>query len=130
MKLKDTYKVLPKLLNGDIYYITNGDFHKEYSTTFIRIPALKVNIHYYSSYLDVEYLDELLDERCGYAFFDMDTNQCLYSSINIHILETPTSNFLSEIKHINWTMEEIRALDCELVEDIAVFDNYIIEEKI
>lgn len=146
MKLKDILtdnKVQIALTTGETYFVGGNELNVEYQTTFIHIPVLKVNVHYYSSFYflegngfnaendddddsDVELFE---DGPEGYVFFDTDTKECVYDMTG-SALEVCISDFLHEVKEENWSMDEIEDLDCEVIEDITVFDNYIIGEKI
>ena len=65
----------------------------------------------------------------GYAFFDTDTKECVYDMTG-SALEVCISDFLHEVKEENWSMDEIEDLDCEVIEDITVFNDYILDGKI
>ena len=119
-----------------------NELNVEYQTTFIHIPVLKVNVHYYSSFYflegngfnaenddddsDVELFE---DGPEGYVFFDTDTKECVYDMTG-SALEVCISDFLHEVKEENWSMDDIEDLDCEVIEDITVFNDYILDGKI
>ena len=151
MKLKDILtdnKVQIALTTGETYFVGGNELNVEYQATFIHIPVLKVNIHYYSSFYflegngfnaenddddsddsddsDVELFE---DGPEGYAFFDTDTKECVYDMTG-SALEVCISDFLHEVKEENWSMDEIEDLDCEVIEDITVFNDYILDGKI
>ena len=136
MKLKDILKdkkLQVALTMGETYFAGGNDLNVEYQATFIHIPVLKVNVHYYSSFYflegngfnaenddddsddsDVELFE---DGPEGYAFFDTDTKECVYDMTG-SALEVCISDFLHEVKEENWSMDEIEDLDCEVIEDI------------
>lgn len=145
MKLKDILtdnKVQIALTTGETYFVGGNELNVEYQATFIHIPVLKVNIHYYSSFYflegngfnaenddddsDVELFE---DGPEGYVFFDTDTKECVYDMTG-SALEVCISDFLHEVKEENWSMDEIEDLDCEVIEDITVFNDYILDGKI
>ena len=148
MKLKDILtdnKVQIALTTGETCFVSGNELNVEYQATFIHIPVLKVNIHYYSSFYflegngfnaenddddsddsDVELFE---DGPEGYVFFDTDTKECVYDMTG-SALEVCISDFLHEVKEENWSMDEIEDLDCEVIEDITVFNNYILDGKI
>lgn len=148
MKLKAILtdnKVQIALTTGETYFVGGNELNVEYQATFIHIPVLKVNVHYYSSFYflegngfnaenddddsddsDVELFE---DGPEGYAFFDTDTKECVYDMTG-SALEVCISDFLHEVKGENWSMGEIEDLDCEVIEDITIFNNYILDGKI
>lgn len=145
MKLKGILtdnKVQIALTTGETCFVGGNELNVEYQATFIHIPVLNVNVHYYSSFYflegngfnaenddddsDVELFE---DGPEGYVFFDTDTKECVYDMTG-SALEVCISDFLHEVKGENWSMDDIEDLDCEVIEDIAVIDNYIIEGKI
>ena len=145
MKLKDILtdnKVQIALTTGETYFVGGNELNVEYQATYIHIPILNVNVHYYSSFYflegngfnaenddddsDVELFE---DGPEGYVFFDTDTKECVYDMTG-SALEVCISDFLHEVKEENWSMDKIEDLGCEVIEDITVFDNYIIGEKI
>lgn len=145
MKLKDILtdnKVQIALTTGETYFMGENELNVAYQATFIHIPVLNVNVHYYSSFYflegngfnaenddddsDVELFE---DGPEGYVFFDTNTKECVYDMTG-SALEVCISDFLHEVKEENWSMDKIEDLDCEVIEDITVFDNYIIGEKI
>ena len=148
MKLKAILtdnKVQIALTMGETYFVGGNELNVEYQATFIHIPVLKVNVHYYSSFYflegngfnaenddddsddsDVELFE---DGPEGYAFFDTDTKECVYDMTG-SALEVCISDFLHEVKGENWSMGEIEDLDCEVIEDITIFNNYILDGKI
>ena len=147
MKLKDILtdnKVQIALTTGETYFVGGNELNVEYQATFIHIPVLKVNIHYYSSFYFLEGngfnaenddddddsdVELFADGPEGYVFFDTDTKECVYDMTG-SALEVCISDFLHEVKEENWSMDEIEDLDCEVIEDIAIIDNYIIEGKV
>ena len=144
MKLKDILKdnkVFTTLVTGKSCSVCSIDFSiTEYQATFIHIPVLNVNVHYYSSLyfcegdgFDVENDNDdvklFVDGPEGYVFFDTDTKECVYD-MSGSALEVCISDFLHEVKGENWSMDDIEDLDCEVIEDIAVIDNYVIEGRI
>ena len=143
MKLKDILtdnKVQIALTTGETYFVGGNELNVEYQATFIHIPVLNVNVHYYSSLrfcegdgFDVENdnddVELFADGPEGYVFFDTNTKECVYD-MSGSALEVCISDFLHEVKGENWSMDDIEDLDCEVIEDIAVIDNYIIEGKI
>lgn len=148
MKLKAILtdnKVQIALTTGETYFVGGNELNVEYQATFIHIPVLKVNVHYYSSFYflegngfnaenddddsddsDVELFE---DGPEGYAFFDTDTKECVYDMTG-SAMEVCISDFLHEVKGENWSMGEIEDLDCEVIEDITIFNNYILDGKI
>ena len=148
MKLKAILtdnKVQIALTTGESFFVGGNELNVEYQATFIHIPVLKVNVHYYSSFYflegngfnaenddddsddsDVELFE---DGPEGYAFFDTDTKECVYDMTG-SALEVCISDFLHEVKEENWSMDEIEDLDCEVIEDITVFNDYILDGKI
>ena len=55
MKLKDILtdnkvQIALTLTTGETYFVGGNELNVEYQATFIHIPVLKVNIHYYSSF--------------------------------------------------------------------------------
>ena len=147
MKLKDILtdnkvQIALTLTTGETYFVGGNELNVEYQATFIHIPVLKVNVHYYSSFYflegngfnaenddddsDVELFE---DGPEGYAFFDTDTKECVYDMTG-SALEVCISDFLHEVKGENWSMGEIEDLDCEVIEDITVFNDYILDGKI
>lgn len=142
MKLKDILtdnKVQIALTMGETYFVGGNELNVEYQATFIHIPVLNVNVHYYSSFYFLEGNDfnaendddvKLFEDGPeGFVFFDTDTKECVYD-MSGSALEVCISDFLCEVKGESWTMKKIKGLKCEVIEDIAVFDNYIIEGKI
>ena len=145
MKLKDILtdnKVQIALTTGETYFVGGNELNVEYQATFIHIPVLKVNIHYYSSFYFLEGngfnaenddddsdVELFADGPEGYVFFDTDTKECVYDMTG-SALEVCISDFLHEVKEENWSMDEIEDLDCEVIEDITVFNDYILDGKI
>lgn len=146
MKLKDILtdnKVQIALTTGETYFVGGNELNVEYQATFIHIPVLKVNVHHYSSFYFLEGngfnaendddddsdVELFADGPEGYVFFDTNTKECVYDMTG-SALEVCISDFLHEVKEENWSMDEIEDLDCEVIEDIAIIDNYIIEGKI
>ena len=139
--LKDN-KVQIALTTGETCFVGGNELNVEYQATFIHIPVLNVNVHYYSSFYflegngfnaenddddsDVELFE---DGPEGYVFFDTDTKECVYDMTG-SALEVCISDFLHEVKEENWSMDEIEDLDCEVIEDITVFNDYILDGKI
>ena len=133
--------MLTTLVTGKSYSVASIECNITiYQATFIYIPVLNVNVHYYSSLYfcegngfnaenDDDDVELFVDGPEGYVFFDTDTKECVYD-MSGSALEVCISDFLHEVKGENWAMDDIEDLDCEVIEDIAVFDNYIIEEKI
>lgn len=145
MKLKGILtdnKVQIALTTGETCFVGGNELNVEYQATFIHIPVLNVNVHYYSSFYflegngfnaenddddsDVELFE---DGPEGYVFFDTDTKECVYDMTG-SALEVCISDFLHEVKEENWSMDEIEYLDCEVIEDITVFNDYILDGKI
>lgn len=145
MKLKDILtdnKVQIALTTGETYFVGENELNVAYQATFIHIPVLNVNVHYYSSFYflegngfnaenddddsDVELFE---DGPEGYVFFDTNTKECVYDMTG-SALEVCISDFLHEVKEENWSMDEIEDLDCEVIEDITVFNDYILDGKI
>ena len=57
MKLKDILtdnKVQIALTTGETYFVGGNELNVEYQATFIHIPVLTVNVHYYSSFYFLE----------------------------------------------------------------------------
>lgn len=145
MKLKDILtdnKVQVALTTGETYFVGGNELNVEYQATFIHIPVLKVNVHYYSSFYFLEGngfnaenddddsdVELFADGPEGYVFFDTDTKECVYDMTG-SALEVCISDFLHEVKEENWSMDEIEDLDCEVIEDITVFNDYILDGKI
>lgn len=146
MKLKDILtdnKVQIALTTGETYFVGENELNVAYQATFIHIPVLNVNVHYYSSFYflegngfnaendddddsDVELFE---DGPEGYVFFDTDTKECVYDMTG-SALEVCISDFLHEVKGENWSMDKIEDLGCEVIEDITVFNDYILDGKI
>lgn len=146
MKLKGILtdnKVQIALTTGETCFVGGNELNVEYQATFIHIPVLNVNVHYYSSFYflegngfnaendddddsDVELFE---DGPEGYVFFDTNTKECVYDMTG-SALEVCISDFLHEVKEENWSMDKIEDLDCEVIEDITVFNDYILDGKI
>ncbi len=145
MKLKAILtdnKVQIALTTGETCFVGGNELNVEYQATFIHIPVLKVNVHHYSSFYflegngfnaenddddsDVELFE---DGPEGYVFFDTNTKECVYDMTG-SALEVCISDFLHEVKGENWSMDDIEDLDCEVIEDITVFNDYILDGKI
>lgn len=145
MKLKGILtdnKVQIALTTGETCFVGGNELNVEYQATFIYIPDLNINIHYYSSFYfregngfsaedddDNNDVELFADGPEGYAFFDTDTKECVYDMTG-SALEVCISDFLHEVKEENWSMNEIEDLDCEVIEDITVFNDYILDGKI
>ena len=145
MKLKDVLtdnKVQIALTTGETYFVGGNELNVEYQATFIHIPVLNVNVHYYSSFYFLEGngfnaenddddsdVELFADGPEGCVFFDTNTKECVYD-MSGSALEVCISDFLHEVKEENWSMDEIEDLDCEVIEDITVFNDYILDGKI
>ena len=146
MKLKGILtdnKVQIALTTGETCFVGGNELNVEYQATFIHIPVLKVNVHHYSSFYFLEGngfnaendddddsdVELFADGPEGYVFFDTDTKECVYDMTG-SALEVCISDFLHEVKEENWSMDEIEDLDCEVIEDITVFNDYILDGKI
>lgn len=146
MKLKNILidnKMQIALTTGETCFVGGNELNVEYQATFIHIPVLNVNVHYYSSFYFLEGngfnaendddddsdVELFADGPEGYVFFDTNTKECVYDMTG-SALEVCISDFLHEVKEENWSMDEIEDLDCEVIEDITVFNDYILDGKI